>query len=146
MTQSKRRPAVVTSVYLPLDDLEWIRSHRDSTSAFIREAVSEKIDREMGFASQIKRVQTEICVLDSELNTMKAELHDLENKQSKWLQNTESERINDLLVRATTNIRYETWQDAAEDLLEAKGSLTDEQWNQKVREVWEATQEIDSTT
>ncbi len=137
MTDSLEREKVITSVTIYRDDLEWIKRTDYSVSAFVREAVSEKILRETGAIFEIERLRARLREIEQEREMIQKKLEELESVRTKVEKEKELRKINSLIERAILRIPYEDWEDAAKDLEESRGRLSIEEWRSLVKRKWD---------
>jgi len=114
-----------------------MRGHVGSVSAFVREAVDEKIGRSTGYEYSIRSLEDELVSLQAAVAQKLQELDAQKKQQESLVQEQAIVRVNDILGRALTKIDYESAEDAAKDLEEARGSIPVEEWNSLVKRKWE---------
>jgi len=135
--KAKKSLRVTTSIYIPIEDLKWIKENRKVVSTFVCDAIREKIERETGFSSQIRRLESMIKETEELLERRYQELEELKKREEEWKKKKEREELNDLLTRAAKNVLYESWEEMAKDLEESRGSIPIEEWKSMVREKWD---------
>jgi len=130
------RKKVATSVYIDLEDYEWIKEHGFKASEFIREAVKFYIDQvDVGY-HDIRRVEKEIAELEAALEEKRALLIRLRAQAAEKARERLIEEKKALIREALTHVEYDSVEEAARDLEEERGDLSWEEWLQLVEEVW----------
>jgi hypothetical protein len=128
---------VLTSVYLPLRQKEWIKQRGFKQSQFVREAVEEKIIRESGFQTQIAKRREKIEILKDEIAREEMVIEELNAKHQEWVKEQEE---NELLLNVETAIYKVGYMNAAEAARDLK-SLRPEgmawgDWLRFIAETW----------
>jgi len=134
---SNEDPKSLTTIYLPVRCKTWIKEHGYSFSRFVREAVEEKIGRESGYQSQIKKYEQKIRSLEEELEKARKTLGELKKRQVEWEKEQKRKERRRIIARAIAKVRYKNVKEAAYDLRELGKDLSWEEWLKEVEEVWE---------
>ena len=130
---------VATSVYIDLEDYEWIKEHGFKASEFIREAVKFYIDQVDAGYHDIRKIKKEIAELEAALEEKKALLARLEAQAAERARQRAIEEKKALIREALIHVGYGSVEEAARDLEEERGDLSWEEWLSLVEEVWRET-------
>jgi len=138
VTKMKRKESLtVTSVSIPVDFINWIKDNRrESVSEFIRDAVSEKMDRLIGHEGQLAEIDKRIMEKQIELEILNTERHSVEEAHSRWKDEKELEDLSSLIAKAIKKINYTSWEDAAKDLESARKNVSRESFDDLVQAIW----------
>lgn len=128
----------ITTIYLREDQLEWLKENcHSSISRFIEQLIDREIKTESSIEAQIERLRAEIEALGHELELKKKTLAGLIAKSEEQKRASEISEAKDLIMSALQNIKYDSWEDAASDLDDARGSIEAEEWRKLVKEAWD---------
>lgn len=87
-----------TSVHLTCASLDTIKEIGRVQSEYIREAVEEKIERDVGFANEIERLRTKRFALETEVENIGHQLDDLRSKNNIFRVDKEKDRVRNLTI------------------------------------------------
>jgi len=130
-------PMTLTTIYLPVRCIEWIKEHEYKVATFVREAVEEKIEKESGYDEMIAKTEKKIKELQEALEAAQKKLTRLKREKIEY---EEQERIRILKERISTailNIPYRDELECARDLRELGKDMEWEEWRALVKEVWD---------
>lgn len=127
---------VATSVYIDLEDHEWIKEHGFKMSEFIREAVKHYIEELDAGRRDIQALRKEIAELEAILEEKKLLLARLEARAAERAREKLIEEKKALIREALIHVEYGSVEEAARDLEEERGDFSEEEWLSLVEEVW----------
>jgi len=130
-------PMTLTTIYLPIRFIEWIKEHEYKVATFVREAVEEKIEKESGYDEMIRKTEEKISELQRALKNAQDKLVRLRREKVEFEEKERIAKLRERISTAILNIPYRDELECARDLRELGKDMEWEEWRDLVKSVWD---------